>query len=289
MQAENRSQPGTLPPAPPCGTIPLLDFIPEIVGKGVTRRQKPGKPVQQLLYLTEPISASRAIRNAIGNLSLWAGACEHDRETHRNRCTTPSGSAAVTGHSQVHAREIANYKLLNYKCLVMRRRNIIIWLSRSWSCSRSSPPSFCCAAALRPRPPACCLPPTPTSTLTCNRCAPPACSRMSSSPDPDYAQFVADTGFQFERDLDEAAFAVHLPSAVDLANSKHSRRRPATRRSLSAVSMTPSSPPICARRRRPAGPTARPSSTRSRCPAERSASPCSARAWWRRRTPTANS
>jgi hypothetical protein len=32
--------------------------------------------------------------------------------------------------------------------------------------------------------------------------------------DPDYAQFVSDTGFQFERDLDQAAFAVHLPQAA---------------------------------------------------------------------------
>ncbi|HYH00559.1 MAG TPA: hypothetical protein VD837_15600 [Terriglobales bacterium] len=30
--------------------------------------------------------------------------------------------------------------------------------------------------------------------------------------EPEYAQFVQETGFQFERDLDEAAFAVHLPS-----------------------------------------------------------------------------
>ncbi len=29
--------------------------------------------------------------------------------------------------------------------------------------------------------------------------------------DPEYAEFVKETGFQFERDLDEAAFAVHLP------------------------------------------------------------------------------
>lgn len=29
--------------------------------------------------------------------------------------------------------------------------------------------------------------------------------------EPDYARFVQETGFQFERDLDEAAFAVHLP------------------------------------------------------------------------------
>jgi hypothetical protein len=39
------------------------------------------------------------------------------------------------------------------------------------------------------------------------------------NPDPEYAQFVSDTGFQFERDLDEAAFAVHLPPAADSANS----------------------------------------------------------------------
>ena len=32
--------------------------------------------------------------------------------------------------------------------------------------------------------------------------------------DPDYAHFVRDTGFQFERDLDQAAFAVHLPPAA---------------------------------------------------------------------------
>ena len=38
--------------------------------------------------------------------------------------------------------------------------------------------------------------------------------------DADYAQFVRDTGFQFERDLEQAAFAVHLPSAADLAGSK---------------------------------------------------------------------
>jgi hypothetical protein len=30
--------------------------------------------------------------------------------------------------------------------------------------------------------------------------------------DPEYARFVQETGFQFERDLDEAAFAVHLPN-----------------------------------------------------------------------------
>jgi hypothetical protein len=38
--------------------------------------------------------------------------------------------------------------------------------------------------------------------------------------DPDYAQFVRDTGFQFERDLDQAAFAVHLPATADLADSR---------------------------------------------------------------------
>jgi hypothetical protein len=39
------------------------------------------------------------------------------------------------------------------------------------------------------------------------------------SMDADYAQFVRDTGFQFERDLDEAAFAVHLGSSAEVANS----------------------------------------------------------------------
>ncbi len=32
--------------------------------------------------------------------------------------------------------------------------------------------------------------------------------------DPEYKQFVEQTGFQFERDLDEAAFAVHLPEPI---------------------------------------------------------------------------
>ena len=39
-----------------------------------------------------------------------------------------------------------------------------------------------------------------------------------SNMDPDYAQFVRDTGFQFERDLDEAGFAIHLPPAAIAAN-----------------------------------------------------------------------
>lgn len=43
--------------------------------------------------------------------------------------------------------------------------------------------------------------------------------------DPDYAQFVGDTGFQFERDLDQAAFAVHLPPAA----AADSRTPPETR------------------------------------------------------------
>lgn len=33
--------------------------------------------------------------------------------------------------------------------------------------------------------------------------------------DPDYAEFVKETGFQFERDLDEAAFAIHMPLPTD--------------------------------------------------------------------------
>jgi len=34
------------------------------------------------------------------------------------------------------------------------------------------------------------------------------------SHDPEYEQFIAATGFQFERDLDEAAFAIHYPNAI---------------------------------------------------------------------------
>ncbi|MGB9232987.1 MAG: hypothetical protein WCC04_01130, partial [Terriglobales bacterium] len=33
------------------------------------------------------------------------------------------------------------------------------------------------------------------------------------SRDPEYQEFVDETGFQFERDLDEAAFAVHYPQS----------------------------------------------------------------------------
>ncbi len=33
------------------------------------------------------------------------------------------------------------------------------------------------------------------------------------SHDPEYERFIRETGFQFERDLDEAAFAVHYPQA----------------------------------------------------------------------------
>ena len=43
-------------------------------------------------------------------------------------------------------------------------------------------------------------------------------SSFGSSPvvhDPDYEQFVRDTGFQLERDLDEAAIAVHSPEPAD--------------------------------------------------------------------------
>lgn len=40
----------------------------------------------------------------------------------------------------------------------------------------------------------------------------------SVSYDPDYEQFVKDTGFQFERDLDQAAFAVHAPTAATQGN-----------------------------------------------------------------------
>src|SRR5262249_60195638 len=33
--------------------------------------------------------------------------------------------------------------------------------------------------------------------------------------DPDYEQFIQATGFQFERDLDEAALAIHYPAKPD--------------------------------------------------------------------------
>lgn len=41
--------------------------------------------------------------------------------------------------------------------------------------------------------------------------------------DPDYAQFVRDSGFQFERDLDQAAFAVHLPSPLNSNSGAETR------------------------------------------------------------------
>jgi hypothetical protein len=43
--------------------------------------------------------------------------------------------------------------------------------------------------------------------------------------DPEYAQFVQETGFQFERDLDEAAFAVHLPAPAAEAEERPARDR----------------------------------------------------------------
>src|ERR1700758_1480821 len=33
------------------------------------------------------------------------------------------------------------------------------------------------------------------------------------SHDPDYERFIHETGFEFERDLDKAAFAIHYPAA----------------------------------------------------------------------------
>jgi len=41
--------------------------------------------------------------------------------------------------------------------------------------------------------------------------------------DPEYEEFVRETGFQFERDLDEAAFAVHLPVAVNPQQPQETR------------------------------------------------------------------
>jgi hypothetical protein len=40
--------------------------------------------------------------------------------------------------------------------------------------------------------------------------------------DPDYEQFIQATGFQFERDLDEAAFAVHYPVAYGPSENRFS-------------------------------------------------------------------
>src|SRR5437660_7743215 len=39
------------------------------------------------------------------------------------------------------------------------------------------------------------------------------------SHDPEYEQFIQATGFQFERDLDQAAFAIHLPPASAASRS----------------------------------------------------------------------
>ncbi len=46
------------------------------------------------------------------------------------------------------------------------------------------------------------------------------------SHDPDYEQFIQETGFQFERDLDEAAFAIHYPviSTVDATGPNQQAR-----------------------------------------------------------------
>jgi hypothetical protein len=38
--------------------------------------------------------------------------------------------------------------------------------------------------------------------------------------DPEYQQFIQATGFQFERDLDQAAFAIHYPSSLPEADGK---------------------------------------------------------------------
>jgi hypothetical protein len=120
----------------------------------------------------------------------------------------------------VRSGKIANYKLLNYKWVSMRRRNIIILVVAIVVAAmaitsvllprRGRPPE---AARLLPAADAYIyidLEPLRTAGLFKN----------VVNPDPDYAQFVKDTGFQFERDLDEAAFAVHLPATADLANTK---------------------------------------------------------------------
>ena len=82
------------------------------------------------------------------------------------------------------------------------------WLQR-----RLSWPSFCASMPL-PSPRACSPPPTASCMSTCNGCgAPTSPANCPTVPhDPDYEQFIQATGFQFERDLDEAALAIHYPA-----------------------------------------------------------------------------
>src|SRR5712675_2504303 len=46
------------------------------------------------------------------------------------------------------------------------------------------------------------------------------------SHDPEYEHFISETGFQFERDLDEAAFAVHYPARWPGGGTGGSAREP---------------------------------------------------------------
>src|ERR1700691_6274644 len=46
------------------------------------------------------------------------------------------------------------------------------------------------------------------------------------SHDPEYERFIRETGFQFERDLDEAAFAVHYPANSRGGGTSDSAREP---------------------------------------------------------------
>jgi hypothetical protein len=46
------------------------------------------------------------------------------------------------------------------------------------------------------------------------------------SHDPEYEQFIRETGFQFERDLDEAAFAIHYPASWPGGGTGGSAREP---------------------------------------------------------------
>ena len=48
----------------------------------------------------------------------------------------------------------------------------------------------------------------------------------SVSHDPEYERFIRDTGFQFERDLDEAAFAIHYPPKASPERGGASRAEP---------------------------------------------------------------
>src|SRR5580698_3337067 len=60
----------------------------------------------------------------------------------------------------------------------------------------------------------------------------------SVSHDPEYERFIRDTGFEFERDLDEAAFAVHYPASWPGGGTGSSSDRKSTRLNSSHMSIS---------------------------------------------------